>query len=715
MNRVEKQLFMICAAVALLFTYFLYDDSLLFPPENSSHQKLVGQMKTYSNDVRRKSLESFLWRPVIKEQNLYQKDSLFTGDSSQAEITLYDGSVLQIKENTLITLNFDQGQLELDLKYGDLSTRLSKKSQIQIRSGEEKIQLDTSSKSDIDIKKPRSQKIKLSLLNGQADVKSKNQKLSLIKNQAVQLKSSVLKVAAEVKSEIRLLVPDKSRFFIQDEKQGFKVSWTSTGVESHRVLISTTPDFANSAYTQETSSFNQVVTAPLSTGSYYWKVIGLDDAKQDIATSPTYRFEIVKVDRPQVITPAAQAQFEYEFYPSQKNRSAQTDFEWNAEQNYVIYEWQVSEEKDFKQLAYRGTTKEKRINSPQLLDRQYFVRVRGITTDQKSSLWSEPREFKISFKVKEKGTLPPPILVTKKVFFDPVKSTRNPASLKAPQILWKKEVLASAYEVEVSKNKDFKGAAKTVIKDPQFVWSKYKPGQYYFRVSNLGPENIRSEPSEVGDLEIKYSDLVLDKVKDVVEFSDDAKAEAPPKEVSLSWSPVPLSSGYIVELDENENFKAPQKRQVSSVPSKISLDKPGTYYVRVIALSDNMKPLTGYSNTEKLNYEFKKPLIAPELAQPKNDMTVFLQQDIEPFLWLNWNLMEKASSYDLEISSTPTFKDVIVRTNLKENRFLIKDKIPLGEIYWRVKARHAENALNSKWSEPRVFHLLHKKNENNFQ
>lgn len=716
LNRFEKNLFILSAIVFAVFAYFLYDDSFIFPSENLGLTQKVGSMRLHENDVRRKGVESFLWRPVVNSQTLYQKDSLFTGDSSEATIQLNDGSTIQLKENTLITLNFDQGQLELDLKFGDLSTQMAQKSQLQIKSGTEKFQIDSSTKSKVEIKKPRSQKIKLNLVEGAADVKNKKQTITLTQNSPVQVKATQIKVVATTKPEVKLETLDKSKFSLKDEKQGFILKWSSVGVDEHRLVISATSDFAVPLVETDTTKNELVVKVdPTIANQFFWKVIGLDDSKKPVASSPVQTFGLFFNDRPVIVTPAQLAQFEFEFFQSEKNRFGHSDLSWTAKQKYKIYEWQISSEASFSQVDFRGTTASLQIKSPALQNKTYFLRVRGISENQESSLWSATQTFSLLFKDKKIEPLKAPELLTKKIFFDPVKNSRSPASVQAPQVLWKKEVLAQKYEIELSKTKDFKGAVRREITENQFLWNQYKPGKYFFRVSSLGALKAKSPPSEVGEIEVKYSDLLLSPVKDILEKSQNAKAEAPSKDVSLNWTEIPKASAYLVEFDTDPEFKAPQKREIARAQAQITVDSPGTYHFRVAAIDEAKSSLTEFSKPEKMTYTFKKPLAPPTLSQPKNDMSVFLQQDIEPFIWLNWETVDKATSYELQVSQDPTFKTQVIKMNLKENRFLIREKVPLGEVYWRVKAFHPEPDLSSAWTEPRVFYLFHKKNENNFQ
>lgn len=142
----------------------------------------------------------------------------------------------------------------------------------------------------------------------------------------------------------------------------------------------------------------------------------------------------------------------------------------------------------------------------------------------------------------------------------------------------------------------------------------------------------------------------------------------------------------------------------------IVLSEPGSYKVRVSALDEANKP-TSVSNIQEAIYSHRPPLAAPKLIEPFNNASIFLQKNTEPFIWLEWSKSQNATSYKVEVSNSKEFKKLILSSEQKENRFLIKTKLPLGKIFWRVRARSLDNNEYSDWTEPRHFMLHHQKNE----
>ena len=137
-NKTDRVILTVSTLIVILYSYFLYYDSFLFNAENSSY-KQIGVLSLSANDVRRKSVESFLWSPAKTQQTLHEKDSIFTGEKSKAELLLNDGSLIKLEENSLVILSMKEGDLELNLKYGEIQTELKDLAKLQIKSDKENL------------------------------------------------------------------------------------------------------------------------------------------------------------------------------------------------------------------------------------------------------------------------------------------------------------------------------------------------------------------------------------------------------------------------------------------------------------------------------------------------------------------------------------------------------------------------------------------------
>ncbi|MFN9065988.1 MAG: hypothetical protein ACK5V3_02090, partial [Bdellovibrionales bacterium] len=134
------------------------------------------------------------------------------------------------------------------------------------------------------------------------------------------------------------------------------------------------------------------------------------------------------------------------------------------------------------------------------------------------------------------------------------------------------------------------------------------------------------------------------------------------------------------------------------------------------ASNEEGEPISGPSNIEKMQYEIKNLLPAPELIRPFNETTVFLQSDDNPYLWLTWKPVNDAEQFLIEIAKDFEFRDLVESARVpaskeKFHRYLMGKRIPYGKYFWRVKSISETEKIDSNWSVTNQFYLMHKKKE----
>lgn len=645
-GQTEKTIFALAMIVFMTMSYFLYDDSLLFPQAQTGKLELIGNVATSENDVRRKNLDTFSWIPASKKDQIYENDSIFTGDRSEAEIRLQQGALIKIHPNSLVTLNLKNGQMLLDLRYGNLEGGLQPGSSLTIKSGHEEFVIQgkngSAEKSTIKLKKAHSGKVDVKLLSGQATFTNKKKQTSTeLPKDTVVTVTKAGEMRPLEKLELHLITADNLNWVREMPDAPVPFEWTSKGdIAKYEFEVSPKEDFSVISSSQRTSEQKIQMTDPLEPGSYYWRLKALDQKGQVSIVSNTQRFNISHLPKPQVVPPVA---------------------------------------------------------SPA-----------SVVTPPAPTLPTPPS---IATKDVAPNVVPPdrPLLVTKKIEFKvPSLQDRDPASLPAPKILWKPVAQVKNYQLQISKNEAFTEAQKYDLKGSQAVWNQYHPGQYYYRVYARGLTGLMSQPSEVGTLDIQVGDVTLNPFKAITIIG-----KAPiPIEAPISWNEIPFAKSYLVQIDKDQNFSQPRQMEYPANTGSLAITAPGLYQVRVQALDKDNKPLTEFSNIEEVLYTFRSPLNSPPLLEPFNNASIFLQAEIEPpFIWLEWKKVEGSISYSIEISDKPDFSRILIAKSLTENRYLVKDRVPLGKIYWRVRANAKEAIETSPWTEKREFTLYHQKNE----
>nr|BFD67285.1 hypothetical protein HAGR004_23070 [Bdellovibrio sp. HAGR004] len=715
-GRTEKMIFTGALLVLMVFSYFLYDDSLLFPKANNSALELIGSVAVSQNDVRRKNLDTFSWLPASRQDSVYQNDSIFTGDRSEATIQLQDGTQIRIEPNSLITLNLKNGQMNLDLRYGNLTGELAQGASLTITSGKEEFKLEsaptnTQEKPKIRFNKAHSGTVDLKLISG--DVKYIDQKKQTVKelpkNAVVAVKKDG-EIKTVEKPQLLLKTADNINWLRINPDDPLPFEWSGKGdIARYELEISPSEDFSTVALSKTTSEQRAAVTDPLQPGPYFWRVKTFDRNGEVGVTSAAQRMNISHLTGPEITTPLQAAQINLELKVKPKEELATTtEVQWKAPSQLKSFTWQIAQDPEFQTILKEGQTDSLAALTPRLSSGTYWVRVQGQTENKNISPWSEPVSFTLNLGAHKEERPNRPVLVTKKVEFKaPSAKDRNPASPEAPKLAWKPVLQVKAYQLQIAKDVSFAEPEKYEVTQNQVAWSQFKPGKHYYRVFAKGLNGLVSEPSEVGTIDVSVGGLTLNPLKTI-----SAVGQAPgPKETPISWSEVPFAKSYLVQVDKSKDFSHPQQMEYSTSSGSLVLNDPGNYAVRVQALDEANKPLTEFSNVQEVLYTFRTPLTAPALMEPFNNASIFLQTEMEPFIWLEWKKVEGATSYRIEISDKPDFSRTLISKSLAGNRYLIKEKVPLGKIYWRVRAEAKGDVELSEWAEKREFTLYHQKNE----
>ncbi len=707
-GRTEKTIFVCAVLLLLAFSYFLYDDSLLFPKHQNGSLELIGDVSNSQNDVRRKNLDTFSWLPAAKKDKIFQNDSIYTGERSEATVRLQDGTLIRIQPNSLITLNLKNGQMNLDLRYGNLVGEIAKGSSLTIQSGNEEFKLESSKdgeKSEVQLNKSHSGVVDLKLVKGQVQLNKKDLPKDAVI--AVSKKGEVKTLETPV---LTLVTADNITFARTVPDSPLEFKWFGKGdISRYQIELAPTVDFSTLSTKQITPDSEIRIVSLMAPGQYFWRIKAYNSSGQLAVTSETRRVQISSLLPPEILSPVQSALIQLELQ-SKPNEvlSTSTEIQWKATSQLKVFTWQLAQEETFEKVLKEDQTVEFKTLTPRLVSGTYWVRVRGTTENNESSMWSQPVLFSLNLNAKIEQRPARPILITKAIVFKaPTSSERTPATEMAPKMTWKPVLQSKIYHVQVSNDLSFKDAQKFDAPQTEVTWSRYRPGKYYYRVFARGLNGLVSDPSEVGTLDISVNNPLLNPIRPIFNMTSNPT----PMNTSIAWTEMPIAKSYLVEIDKNKQFTSPQKIEYTTTNGVLTIPRPGTYQVRVQALDENSEPIGGFSNIEEVLYTARPALTTPQLMEPFNKASIFLQTAMEPFIWLEWRTVEGATTYSLEVSDKADFSNTLIKTSLSGNRFLLKEKVPLGKIYWRVRAEDPKNTELSEWAKAREFVIYSQKNE----
>jgi hypothetical protein len=169
------------------------------------------------------------------------------------------------------------------------------------------------------------------------------------------------------------------------------------------------------------------------------------------------------------------------------------------------------------------------------------------------------------------------------------------------------------------------------------------------------------------------------------------------EKVELAWKPLP--AGYRVNVEvgaQRGNMKALPSAHIAGEIGRFGFaQKPGRWYMRLVATSDDSKQPPMSSTVIPFSIEPKSP---PSLVEPRQEAAV-LKPAADAEMAFKWVNRHKLLSQFLEISTDPQFKSPQVRQSLAGDATTFSVPLADGAYFWRVtgylKIKDKSEALSS--------------------
>jgi hypothetical protein len=317
--------------------------------------------------------------------------------------------------------------------------------------------------------------------------------------------------------------------------------------------------------------------------------------------------------------------------------------------------------------------------------------------------WSQPRLLEVNYDLPN-GKFPPPVLVNPIVDYKPpVLKGLVAENDESPEVKWKPVDEAKNYLFQFSKDKAFTTPTEVTTENLSLFVNNYQFGKQFFRLFSITAKGLKSDASQIGEINIKVDKPILANIPQLDYMAKTFDEKPTSKNFEVSWNTVPLAQSYKVQFSKNDQFTQLQEVVAPKSPGTLVIPLPGDYKVRVLALDKNSVQISDYSDPKSLIYTMDWPLKTPKLIDPLDKMTVYLQDDSSPYIWLYWEKVPEALSYVIEVSTDENFKKLLYQQSIEPSKFLIKQKLSVGNIYWRVKA--VKRKVISEWSKVRSFTL----------
>ncbi|RYZ69821.1 MAG: hypothetical protein EOP05_14250, partial [Proteobacteria bacterium] len=259
--------------------FFLFQDGYLFSDPAAANLIPVGTFKTSNNDVRRRVDSGLTWSNIDAPDRVYEGDSIFTGDGSDASITLDNGNVIKVDPKSLVVVRTRGNRLELDLQYGSLQGKITGSEPIIISQNGKTQELGGASGSEIRIVKPEASKqTRVQVTHGQVSVKSAESKApaKVVKtNEVLAIHQDTAESVVE-KSTLTLLEPVNGKAVWLPMSASLNFKWLAEGTAASRPLrieLSRASNFSNPFYSGEVRGGQFAMTGEKRPdGPFYWRI-----------------------------------------------------------------------------------------------------------------------------------------------------------------------------------------------------------------------------------------------------------------------------------------------------------------------------------------------------------------------------------------------------------------------------------------------------------
>jgi hypothetical protein len=717
--------------------FFLFQDGYFFQDETQSDLKPVGTFKVSTNDVRRRVDSGMTWSNVDAPEKVYEGDSIFTGDKSEASITLDNGNIIKVDPKSLVVIRTKGNKTEIDLQYGSLQGKITSADPIVIKQDGKSQRLDGKAGSQIRIVKREKEKaVRVQVTKG--EVKVDDQKVMVDEV----IKISEAKPLIE-KATITLLSPlnGDTEWLAMGGPLQFR--WKATGgAAKGRVKVEFSRDghFDQPFYAADASGDHfSVADSSVPEGSFYWRV-NPATGEPSLAALVTAYPDVP----PLPVLPKDQQVY---LLDTEKNESTKTIFfTWEDKSGSVDYQLEVAQDKDFKQIVKSKIGKEKVERISDLAPGDYYWHVKGRHPDRISPPFSRA----MAFSIREGAKVPTaPQLTSNELNYSIPESVlkRFPASLaaagrgvkpeKITPLSWAASPNANSYEVEVAVDPDFTNSVRhdngsSLVFAPEEV----RPGSLYLRVRAQSSDGRLSPVSKTAKLNVMLPAPKLKEIRPVVEtFKTDKEMQKGLHEFNLQWNPQQFAAAYELQWGSDPQFTKSKKFKSKETTRALKVTKPESYAARVRSLDSDGQAISPYSDVEVASYKKDlyiappvavKPVVKtpprlpasqaklaglvntippPLLREPARDTALVSLEDAPTFVTFKWQPFRGAAYYTIQISSDADFTKVVSEKQIKTNGYVFQKGLPEGKVFWRVRA-HTKQGFSS-WSDPSDINVIY--------
>lgn len=267
-----------------------------------------------------------------------------------------------------------------------------------------------------------------------------------------------------------------------------------------------------------------------------------------------------------------------------------------------------------------------------------------------------------------------------------------------PTFEWEKIPRNREYNFQIAGDQGFdKPVVDEVLEANFFQWAAAKPGNYRWRVQSVDNKGRKSPFSETGSINmtVEPTHLPADSRNEVSVVSPGALA-AQPAMIPVKWPPSVFAHGYEVAISSDSSFNSIDMTTNVKVPeAKIGFTDSGTKFIRVTVVDNKGRSISSASNVMRIEVKAVQSIPAPNIVAPPANAKLMVKGKPGPVL-LVWSKVDKVETYEMQLSNRQDFSSLVFSKSQKANQLVLKQVLPEGVIYWRIRANTPSS--QSAWS-----------------
>lgn len=521
----------------VLFSLLLYFD--LKQNTIFREQEVIGNILYKEEVILRKPNGRVIWTEIETNMPVMNRDTIRTGNLANATISLKDGTMLHLDENTMFMLDFSGTKTKMDLVFGSGSITAKQKLDIQTKNQQVQIQEEGS------IRFSKDKNLRVKVQKGSAVIKTNNAQKHVDNTQMAIINGNNIEL---YNLKIQPLYPEPNKTFVIEKGKTQNVSFhwkANIPAKKSKLEIAKNSKFTSKV--KEFTTTKESLSLNLEEGIYYWRI----HYEQKIENVPIGKFHIVR-------------KIPFRLY-SPPNNSTYTYFQkkplihvyWTPSKYAISYKLELSQDRNFHKLIKSTIVTNNEITLNDLENGVYYVRIHtnpgrlGIQ-EQTTSI----HKFTI-----QKNKTPPSLTIPSHLDHTkiPIYNLQN----STYTLKWKDINDYIEYYLEIASDYQFQTIVykKHLSKNFILIPNSLKVGKYYWRVRGITKNDTKSKYS-VSTFQIVPNSIALISPKEKSTFKLDDS-------IRFIWK-TPLRNLFSkIEISKHKNF---QKIQLSQKQNNLIQD-----------------------------------------------------------------------------------------------------------------------------------------------